>query len=482
MYLQLEKSLYLCRPKNSKASSILRNLRYKNMKRDSIDFASDSIPGLFRKILIPTLTGMLCMSAMTTIDGVFVGHGVGSDALASVNIFAPFWMIMTGIGMLFGIGCSVVSSVHLAQGNEKAARINMTQTLLFGVLLTAIITLIVNLFSKQSAYMLGSSDRLLPYVLDYQKWLSFAFTAIFLQSVGLLIIRLDGSPKYASAAAAIPSIVNVVLDYVYVFVLHRGLEGVAIATAIGCWVGGLMVIFYILFLSRTMRLYKLKFSLKSFLLSIRNIVYQFRLGLAAFLGEISISMLMFTGNYVFMKYLGEDGVAAFSIACYIMPFVFMTGNAISQSAQPIISYNHGSGDRSRVLEARKLAMLTAAVMGVVMSFLLAGGIKYVAALFLSTDTNAYHIAAEGIPFMSIGFSIAIVNVVAIGYFQSVERALPATIYSLSRGVLFLVPSFLIMPHLLGTVGMWLALPVAELLTLLLIAFSWMRSRKFLLRK
>ncbi len=450
------------------------------MKRDSIDFASDRIPVLFRKIFLPTLAGMVCMSVMTTIDGVFVGHGVGSDALAAVNIFAPFWMIMTGIGMLFGIGCSVVSSVHLAQENEKAARINMTQTLLFGVLLTAAITIIVQVFSERSAYMLGSSERLLPYVLDYQKWLSLAFTAIFLQSVGLLIIRLDGSPKYASAAAAIPSIVNVVLDYVFLFVFHKGLAGVAIATAIGCWVGGLMVIFYILFMSKKMRLYRLKFSVKSFLLSLRNIIYQFRLGLAAFLGEISIAMLMFTGNYVFMKYLGEDGVAAFSIACYIMPFIFMTGNAISQSAQPIISYNHGSGDRARVLEARKVSMLTAAVLGIVVSFIIAGGIKYVAALFLSTDTVAYHIAADGIPFMATGFAIAIINVTAIGYFQSVERALPATIYSLSRGVLFLIPSFLIMPLIAGTVGIWLALPVAELLTLLLIVFSWLKSRNFLL--
>ena len=93
------------------------------MKRDAIDFGSDSIPGLFRKIFIPTLIGMACMAVMTTIDGAFVGHGVGSDALAAVNIFAPFWMIMTGLGMLFGIGCSVVSSVHLSQGNEKAAQI-----------------------------------------------------------------------------------------------------------------------------------------------------------------------------------------------------------------------------------------------------------------------------------------------------------------------------------------------------------------------
>lgn len=158
------------------------------MRRDAIDFGSDNIPKLFGKMLMPTLLGMLCMSVMTVIDGVFIGHGVGSDALAAVNIFSPFWLLMTAIGMMLGIGCSVVSSIHLSQDNVKAARINMTQTLIFGVALALIITILVGAFSTQSARLLGSSDRLLPYVLDYQRWLSLAFCAMFLQSVGLLII------------------------------------------------------------------------------------------------------------------------------------------------------------------------------------------------------------------------------------------------------------------------------------------------------
>ncbi len=439
------------------------------MKRDAINFGSDKIPVLFRKIFIPTLIGMVSMALMTTIDGVFVGHGVGSDALAAVNIFVPFWMMVTGLGQMFGIGCSVVASVHLSQNNEKAARINMTQTLIFGVLVTLGLTVLVTTHSTGTARFLGSSDRLLPYVLDYQKWLAYAFSALFLQSVGLLIIRLDGSPNYASAAAAIPSIVNVVLDYVFLFVFDKGLEGVAIATAIGSWTGGLMVLFYILFMSKTMRLYPLKMSWKSLFLSLRNLWYQFRLGLSAFLGEVSISMLMFVGNYVFMRHLGEDGVAAFSIACYIMPFIFMTGNAISQSAQPIISFNHGAGNRSRVHEARKVSLLTALGLGIVVSLTLASGIHYVAAMFLSKDVPAYSIAAHGVPLMAIGYTLAIVNVAAIGYFQSVERALPATIFSLSRGVLFLVPCFMIIPLFAGVNGIWLSLPATEVLTFLSIA-------------
>lgn len=439
------------------------------MKRDAIDFGSDSIPSLFRKILVPTLLGMLCMSVMTTIDGVFIGHGVGSDALAAVNIFCPFWLTMSAIGLMFGIGCSVVASVHLSQGNVKAANINMTQTLGFGVLVTLLITLVVQAFSVKSAYLLGSSDRLLPYVLTYQKWLSLAFAAIFLQSVGLLIIRLDGSPNYAMLSSALPSVINVVLDYVFLFVCGWGLEGVAIATFIGCWSGALMVIVYILFFSKTLRLYKLKMSMKSLMLTVRNLWYQFKLGISAFLGEVSIAMLMFVGNNVFMKYLGEDGVAAFSIACYIMPFVFMTGNAISQSAQPIISYNHGAGNSARVREARRVALLVAIGMGTIISLAMAFGIKYIAAMFLETTTPAYSIAAQGIPLMSAAFIPLVVNVTIIGYFQSVERALPATVYSLARGVVFLTASFLIMPRIIGEPGLWIALPVSEVLTFFLIA-------------
>ncbi len=447
------------------------------MKRDAINFGSDRIPGLFRKIFIPTLIGMVSMALMTTIDGVFVGLGVGSDALAAVNIFVPFWMMITGLGQMFGIGCSVVASIHLSQNNEKAARINMTQTLIFGVLVTLALTVLVTTHSTGTARFLGSSDRLLPYVLDYQKWLAYAFSALFLQSVGLLIIRLDGSPNYASAAAAIPSVVNVVLDYVFLFIFDKGLEGVAIATAIGSWTGGLMVLFYIVFMSKTMRLYPLKMSWKSLFLSLRNLWYQFRLGLSAFLGEMSISMLMFVGNYVFMRYLGEDGVAAFSIACYIMPFIFMTGNAISQSAQPIISFNHGAGNSSRVHEARKVSLLTASGLGIVVSLALAFGIHYVAALFLSKDVPAYSIAAHGVPLMAIGYTLAIVNVAAIGYFQSVERSLPATLFSLSRGVIFLVPCFMIIPHFAGVNGIWLSLPATEALTFLSIAVFRIISKR-----
>lgn len=437
------------------------------MKRDHIDFRNAKIPALFRSIFLPTLLGMVCMSVMTMIDGAFVGHGVGSDGLAAVNIFCPLWLIMSGIGLMFGIGCSVVSSIHLSQNNLKAAHINVTQAFMAGTI-ALMVWLVTETFSETVAKALGASDRLLPYVLDYQRWLSRSFPAIFLQSVGLMVIRLDGSPKYAMFCSSLPSIVNVVLDYVFLFIFHQGLEGVAIATAIGCWTGGIMVIVYILFLRQTIRLYKIKASLTSLKLTVRNLIYQMRLGFSAMLGDLFIAVLMFVGNYVFLKYLKEDGVAAYSVACYIFPFIFMTGNAIAQSAQPIISFNYGAGSKERVKEALTVALKVGLVSGMLVVLCTDFFIDFVVGIFVEAESNAAHIAKEGIPWLSICFIPYILNVVLIGYHQSIENAKQSTIYAFLRGFVLMIPCFLILPPLIGETGMWLAMPLSELIFLLLI--------------
>lgn len=446
------------------------------MERDSIDFGTGQISTLFKKIFIPTLLGMVCMSVMTLIDGAFVGHGVGSDALAAVNIFCPLWLIMSGIGLMFGIGSSVVASIHLSQQNVKAANINITQALSAGIV-ALLMWLIAEFWSEGQARLLGASDRLLPYVLDYQRWLSRSFVAIYLQAVGLMIIRLDGSPKYAMFCSSIPSIVNVVLDYIFVFVLHKGLEGVAIATAIGCWTGGTMVIAYLLFFKKTINLYPLKASVKSLKLTIRNLSYQVKLGFSALLGDLCIAVLMFVGNYVFLEYLQEDGVAAFSVACYIFPFIFMTGNAIAQSAQPIVSYNHGSGATERVREARQVALKTGVVLGLLVVLGIDLLVRQVVGIFVEDGTEAFRIAVEGMPWLSICFVPYLLNVVLIGYYQSVERATPATMFAVLRGFVLLVPCFVLLPMAIGDMGMWLAMPASEIGTLAIIYLWYRWNRK-----
>ena len=142
------------------------NKKVKFMK-DSIDFGSMEIPKLFRKLLIPTVLGMVFSAVFVITDGIFVGQGIGSDALAAVNITAPLFLISTGIGLMFGVGASVVASIHLSQGKLKAARINVTQAVVVSSLFLAVLWGVVCLFAPQVAVWLGSSERLLPLAVEY---------------------------------------------------------------------------------------------------------------------------------------------------------------------------------------------------------------------------------------------------------------------------------------------------------------------------
>ena len=137
------------------------------MERDAIDFGTEKVSTLFKKLFFPTLLGMLGMSAMTAIDGIFIGHSVGSDGIAAVNIICPPLMLLTGLGLMTGTGCSVVASIHLSRGKTKAARLNVTQAFLFATAAAAVPVALLLGFTDEAARLLGSSEHLLPLVRDY---------------------------------------------------------------------------------------------------------------------------------------------------------------------------------------------------------------------------------------------------------------------------------------------------------------------------
>ena len=137
------------------------------MKRDAIDFENGRVSTLFRRILIPTLLGSLAISAVTAIDGIFIGHGVGADGVAAVNIVVPIYQIMAGLGLMIGAGCSVVSSIHVGRHKLKAACLNVTQALVGSSLICLLITVAIMIWPTETARLLGSSETLLPLVRDY---------------------------------------------------------------------------------------------------------------------------------------------------------------------------------------------------------------------------------------------------------------------------------------------------------------------------
>lgn len=440
------------------------------MKQDAIDFGSPDVGRLFRRMFLPTLFGMLSISAVTAVDGIFIGRGVGGDGIAAVNIYVPLLMIFQGVGLMIGVGCSVVVSIHLARGRVKVARLNVTQALAFVTLVTLLCEGLLLAFPREAALWLGSSLRLLPRVVDYLLWFTPALVFQMWSAVGLFVIRLDGAPKLAMWCSVVAALLNALLDYLFIFPLGWGVRGAAFASALSVAVGGLIAMGYLLFFARTLRLLPVEWSRRSLRFSVRNIGCQCRIGFSALLGEATLAMLMFVGNRVFMHYLGDAGVGAFGVACYYLPFIFMVGNAIVQSAQPILSYNYGAGNRERVAEVGRLAVATAVGCGALVTAAFVGAPDLLVGLFLDPATESARIATEGFPFFASGFVCFVVNLTAIGFCQSLERVRPATLFALLRGGALLVPCFLLMPLLAGIAGVWLAMPVSELLTL--VAIGW----------
>lgn len=436
------------------------------MERDAIDLKTLNVFKLFSKYFIPTLLGMLGMSAVTAIDGIFVGQGVGSDGIAAVNISIPLLMIFTGTGLMIGVGCSVVASIQSARGKIRTARINVTQALVTVAVFAAVPSLIALLFPDRVLRLLGASPALLPLARDYMLWSVPSWLFTMWVAVSLFVIRLDGRPRLAMACSLISAVINVVLDWIFIFPWGWGVKGAAIATSISVVIGGLIAVGYLLFKARFLRLYPIKWSTKSLRLFVRNIGYQCRIGSSALLAEATLATLMFMGNHLFMRYWGERGVGAFGIACYYTPFVFMVGNAIAQSAQPIISYNFGSGSLHRVRRTFQIALLTAILCGTAVTSLFVFFPQLLVGLFIPSDDPTFVIATTGFPYYAAGFVFFVLNLTTIGYYQSLEQVKPATALALLRGFIFLIPAFLLLPRWIGTLGIWLALSVSELLTAL----------------
>ena len=436
-----------------------------------MNLGTDKVTPLFLHIFIPTLLGMVSICALTAIDGMFVGHSIGSDGIAAVNITAPLFMIFTGIGLMSGIGSSVVASLALAKGKIKAARINVTQSMLFVSIFSLTLSGLIFVFPDKTAYLLGASDTLLDYVKTYLLWLLPSFLFLMWSSLGLFIIRLDGAPKLAMWFTVIEAVTNTFLDWLFMFPLELGIMGAALASTISTIIVGTLALGYLLYRAKTLRLCPIR----RFSLFFSCIANQCRIGSSAMLGEGAMAVLMFVGNQIFMQYLGNNGVGAFGVCCYYTPFVFMVGNAVAQSVQPIISFNHGISETARVQSAIKTALQTSLLFGLLTTLIFMFFPEVLVGLFLQTENPAAELSISGFPYFAVGFTFFILNLTSIGYFQSLEKIQQAVLFAILRGFVFLVPSFILLPKVLGIQGIWLAMPLSECLTFAVIALYYLKQ-------
>jgi len=418
---------------------------------------------LFLSYLFPAMIGMLLMSVNILVDGIFVSHGVGPTALAGVNIAVPIFSILLSISLWIGMGGATLYSISLGEGNKKRAHqlFTLAFTTMLAVVLTLVLILLLNL--KDIAYIFGASDVTYPYVQEYLHVILLFGVFYTIENLLSIFIRNDGNPKLAMMGLITTSILNIILNYVFIFMLHYGVKGCALATALSTIIG--MSVLCLHFFRKQS---ELKFVSSFFSLS--DLKKIFAIGLPSFIVEASMAIIVILNNVSFLHYLGANGVTAYAMVNYIHTVLLTVFLGIGMALQPLVSYHHGARLKKRLIELLKIGLATALILGLSIAIIAMLFPSPLMDLFGESEIAIHNMATQGFVQFAIGYVFLGMNMVLAEFFQSIEKIRLATTIMLLRSIILFIPALLLLPKLLGAQAIWWTFPVAEGITALLIFF------------
>lgn len=432
---------------------------------------TESINKLFLHYSIPTIAAMLFLGLNTIVDGLFVGRYIGTDALASVNIAMPFSSFLFAISVVIGIGAQSLIGRKMGAGSVVEANIAFKTAMVLAVGVSLLFTAAAVVFPVQIAYFLGANEHLMPQVAAYIRYLGLFLPFLALMMVLDYVLKTMAMPVYAMLALVVAVSSHILLNWLLLAKLALGIKGAAIATGIGYSIAFGMAI--LPFLSK-------KAVLKPFTGSFdkhtaRHILYS---GSSEGLSEMGTGITTFLFNITLMRYVGEMGVAAFTVISYLS---FIGNNVLlglSDGVGAIISYNYGSRQMARVKKALKLVAATAFVIGLVIFIAIFVFSKEVIALFLNGGhEKVLAFAVYGAKLYAFAFLVNGLNIVAAGYFTAIGTPKQAVFIALNKGIIWIAVGIAVLPLLLGIHGIWLTVPIAETVTAVLSGFLLYRHFK-----
>lgn len=429
--------------------------------KNKYDLVEDNILKLFFKFLGTSTTGMIMVSLYILFDTIFVGQGVGKEGLAALNIALPAYNLLFGTGTLLGTGGATAMAVSLGSKDKDSAQRAFNHSLVLGIIMGIIYTVIGLLFMDKICYFLGAGPETLPLIKEYLG-VVIPFSWSFLMVYNLsIIVRNDHGPKRAMIAMAAGGITNAVMDYVFVFPLGMGMRGAAIATVMSSLVSLSILLMHFIGGHSNLRItsLRLRFDFTKRIVSI---------GIASFIIEISSGLVIFLFNKQLLSMIGEIGVSAYSIIANVSLMCVAIFTGIAQGIQPIASINFGAKKYSRVYTIRKLGIISAAIFGMLFFILGLTIPETIVSAFTSEKGQIIDITKEGIKYYFLAFPIMGINIVMGSYFQSIEKTPYSTAISLCRGIIFTALGLKLLTLFLGISGIWLTVPMAEILTLIII--------------
>lgn len=414
----------------------------------------------------PTIAVMLFVSIYTLVDGIFVARYVNATALSAINIFMPIYTVIFAIALMIGTGGSAIIAKKMGENNYQEARSNFTFIVLCGITIGILIMFLGLLCIHPLLELLGAgaSSQLFDYTLAYAKILLAVSPLLVIQMMFENFFVTAGRPKLSLVITLIGGSTNIVLDYLFIVKMNMGVEGAALATAIGIVISAIIgIVYFSYFKGSGLYFVKPKVDGNVFLKTCIN-------GSSEMVTNLSSSVVVLAFNLLMLHYIGVDGVAAITIMLYVMMFLTPIFMGYSVGIAPIISYKYGSQDVVQLRFIVKSSLRVIAICSVVivgLSYLLG---PFLIEVMVEKDSNVYQIAIEGFRIFCISFLFMGVNIFTSMLFTALSNGKISAIISFLRTLVFVLIGLLVLPLLFGVTGIWIALPIAEFLSVLVCMF------------
>lgn len=422
------------------------------------------------RFALPSMVMMLFMGLYTVVDTVFVARFVDTDALSSINIVCPVINIIVGLGTMLATGGSAIIAKKMGEGKANEARSDFTLIIITGLIIGLIITGIGFLLIDNIVWWLGASELLFPYCKDYLTvQLVFAIGNI-MQVLYQNLFVTAGKPTLGLVLSVLAGIANIVFDYVFIVMFQLGISGAALGTGIGYIIPTIIGTLFFMTEKSELHFSIPKPSIAVLLKSCSN-------GASEMVGQLSAAVTTFMFNAIMMELLGEDGVAAITVIIYSQFLLTTLYIGFSMGVAPVISYSYGNGNVEQLKKVIRICYgFTAVISTVVFLFSFLGG-ESIAKIFAESNENVFEIGKTGFTVFSFSFLFSGGNIFTSAMFTALSNGKVSAAISFLRTFVLITFSLLILPKFLDVTGVWLAIPIAELLTLLIAICLIFRYRK-----
>lgn len=424
------------------------------------ELGTEDIGKLLKKYALPAIVAMTASSLYNMVDSIFIGHGIGSLAISALAVTFPFMNLSAALGTLVGVGASTMISVLLGQKNYDVAKKVLANIVSLNIIIGFLFMGISLYFLDEILSFFGASVNTLPYAREYMKIILYGNVINHIYFALNAVMRSSGHPKKAMYLTIFTVVINTVLDPIFIFVFDWGISGAAWATVFSQTLALIVVLHHFSDKSRALHFKK------GIRLDLRIAKDSMAIGMGPFLMNSAASIVTLFINQQIRAYSGDLGIGAYGINNRITFMFMMICMGLNHGMQPISGYNYGAKKYSRVKEVYKKTVFYATIVSTI-CFIVSVFLPELAVSIFTHDETLKEIAAKGLRAMNIIFPVVGFQMISTNLFQSLGMVKKSVTLSLSRQILFLIPSLYFLPKFFGAKGVWLSFPVSDFLALIL---------------